>query len=153
MDVLTPVEMHARHEIELDKYVLKIQVESRIIGDLAQNHIIPTVVNYQNRLITNVKGLIDIFGEKEGKAQAAQQIRVITEISDRVNQILVKVDEMIEERKNANNIEHAREKAIAYCDRVRPYFEEIRYHVDKLEICVDDELWPLPKMREMLYAK
>ncbi len=153
MQVLTPVEMHARHEIELDKYVLKIQVESRIIADFAQNHIIPVVVNYQNRLITNVKGLIDIFGEKEGKKQADQQLRVITEISNHVNTILTQVDEMIEERKKANNLSNSRDKAIAYCDKVKPYFDEIRYHVDKLEICVDDELWPLPKMREMLYTK
>jgi len=153
MEVLTPVEMHARHEIELDKYVLKIQVESRIIGDFAQNHIIPVVVNYQNRLISNVKGLIDVFGEKEGKKQADQQMRVITEISNHVNTILTKVDEMIEERKKANNLGNSRDKAIAYCDKVKPYFDEIRYHVDKLELCVDDELWPLPKMREMLYTK
>lgn len=153
MDVLTPVEMHARHEIELEKYVLKIQVESRIMGDFAQNHIIPVVINYQNRLITNVKGLVDIFGEKEGKRQADQQIRVITEISDHVNTALTMVDEMIEERKKANNLTDSRKKAIAYCDKVKPYFDKIRYHIDKLELCVDDELWPLPKMREMLYTK
>ncbi len=153
MAVLTPVEMHSRHEIELEKYVLKIQVESRIMGDFAQNHIIPVVVNYQNRLITNVKGLLDVFGEKEGKKQADQQIRVITEISEHVNTVLTKVDQMIEERKKANNLTNSREKAIAYCDLVKPFFEEIRYHIDKLELCVDDELWPLPKMREMLYTK
>ncbi|HEX4887738.1 MAG TPA: glutamine synthetase III [Luteibaculaceae bacterium] len=153
IDVLTPIEIHARHEIELDKYVLKIQVESRIIGDFAQNHIVPVVVNYQNRLISNVKGLIDVFGEKEGKAQADQQLRVITEISHHVNSILKMVDEMIEERKKANAMDNSREKAIAYCDQVKPFFEKIRYHVDKLELCVDDELWPLPKMRELLYTK
>lgn len=153
LQVLSPVEMHSRHEIELDKYVLKIQVESRVIGDFAQNHIIPVVVNYQNRLISNVKGLIDVFGEKEGKRQADQQIRVITEISNHVNSVLTKVDQMIEERKKANNLTNSRDKAIAYCDDVKPFFEEIRYHIDKLELCVDDELWPLPKMREMLYTK
>lgn len=153
MEVLTPVEMHARHEIELEKYILKIQVESRIMGDFAQNHIIPVVVNYQNRLISNVKGLIDVFGEKEGKKQADQQIRVITEISNHVNTVLTKVNDMIEERKKANDMNDTRKKAIAYCDKIKPYFDEIRYHIDKLELCVDDELWPLPKMREMLYTK
>ncbi len=153
MNVLTPIELAARHEIELEKYILKIQIESRLIGDLARNHIIPTVVTYQNRLIENYKGLLTIFGEKDAKKHGEQTLLLIAEISERINTILKNVEEMTEARKAANNLEHGREKAVAYCDNVKPFFDAIRYQVDKLEITVDDELWPLPKMREMLYTK
>lgn len=152
-NILSRQETLARHEIELEAYTLKIQIEARILGDLAHNHIIPAVVQYQNRLIDNAKGLISIFGEKEGKEQASTQLKLISEISSRIKHIKEDVDAMIDARKKANKIEDARGKAIAYCDEVKPYFDTIKYHVDKLEIHVDDELWPLPKLREILFTK
>jgi glutamine synthetase len=153
MEVLSRVELEARHEIELHSYMLKVQIESRVAGDLSQNHIIPTAISYQNRLIENVRGLREVFsGEKATKASATQ-VKLIEEISERIGTIKVMVDEMIEERKKANKIEDVRDKAIAYCDKVRPYLDKIRYHADKLELLVDDELWPLPKMRELLFTR
>lgn len=153
MEVLSPVELEARHEIELHSYTLKIQIESRVVGDLAQNHIIPTAITYQNRLLENVRGLRDILPPEKSKGASATQVKLIEEISDHLGTIKVMVDEMIEERKKANTIEDVRQRAIAYCDKVRPFLDDIRYHVDKLELLVDDELWPLPKMRELLFTR
>lgn len=151
--VLNEVEMDARYEIEMEIYMLKLQIESRSLGDLSQNHIIPCAVNYQNRLIENVKGLREVLGVEKAKTASATQVKLIEEISEHINSIMTKADAMLEERKIANKIEDAAEKAIAYCDKVRPYFELIRYHVDKLEVLIDDELWPLPKLREMLFTR
>lgn len=153
MGVLSPVELEARHEIELHSYMLKIQIESRVAGDLAQNHIIPTAIAYQNRLIENVRGLRDVLSGEKAKVASATQIKLIEEMSERITNIKVLVDEMIEARRQANVIEDARDRAIAYCDKVRPYLERIRYNSDKLELLVDDELWPLPKMRELLFTR
>lgn len=143
-------EMHARHDIELEKYMKKLQIEGRIIGELALNQIVPAAVQYQNELVNNIRGLKELG--MNGKMASAQK-RLIEELSEHINVIVEKVDEMTEERKNANNIEDAREKAIAYCDRVKPLFEEIRYHADKLEMIVDDKMWPLPKYRELLFMR
>jgi len=151
--ILSPVELEARHEIELENYILKIQIEARIVGDLAKNHIMPAAIEYQNILIANAQGLIDVLGEKEGREAAKTQINFIKSISKHVNSLNDKVNDMIAERKKANGIEDAREKAYAYCDNVKGKFDEIRYHADKLEIMVDDELWPLPKLRELLFTK
>ena len=153
LNILNKQELHARHEIELENYTMRVQIESRILGDVAQNHIIPTAVNYQHRLIDNVRGLMQIFGEKEGKVQGETQLKLIQEISKHVTVIKTMADEMIEERKKANELASASEKARAYCDNVKPYFDRIKYHVDKLEIHVDDELWPMPKLREILFAR
>jgi glutamine synthetase len=153
MEVLSPVELEARHEIELHSYTLKIQIESRVAGDLAQNHIIPTAINYQNRLLENVRGLRDVLPAAQAKKAVETPVKLIEEISEHLSKIKELVDSMIEARKKANIIDHAREKAIAYCDHVRPHLEKIRYHVDKLELLVDDELWPLPKMRELLFTR
>ncbi|MDX1350197.1 MAG: glutamine synthetase III [Putridiphycobacter sp.] len=153
LGILTPVEIEAKHEIELENYILKIQIESRVMGDLAKNHIIPAAIAYQNSLIENVTGLIEVMGEKEGKALAKTQIESIRAISNHINVIHTKVDEMIEARKKANKLTSASDKAYAYCDNIKVMFDEIRYHVDKLEITVDDEIWPLPKFREMLFTK
>ena len=153
LGILTPVEIEAKHEIELENYILKIQIESRAMGDLAKNHIIPAAIAYQNSLIENVTGLMSVMGEKEGKKLAKTQIETIRAISNHVNTINDMVDEMIEERKKANKLSSANEKAYAYCDNIKGMFDEIRYHVDKLEITVDDEIWPLPKFREMLFTK
>jgi glutamine synthetase len=153
MGVLNQVELEARHEIELHSYMLKVQIESRVAGDLSQNHIIPTAIAYQNRLLENVRGLRDVLPADKAKKATATPIKLIEEISERIAEIKVLVDSMIEERKKANVIEDAREKAIAYCDKVRPHLDKIRYHSDKLELLVDDELWPLPKMRELLFTR
>jgi glutamine synthetase len=151
--VLTEREQHARYEIYLETYVKKIQIESRVMGDLAVNNIIPTALQYQNMLISNVRGLKEVLGAGEFKKAGAVQLEMITEISDHVNAIKTGVDAMIEERKKANNIEDMAKKADAYCNKVKPYFEEIREHVDKLEMLVADDTWPLPKYRELLFTK
>ena len=153
MNVLTPRELEARKEIEFENYILKIQIEARIMGDVVQSMIIPAVVEYQNKLIANAQGLISILGDKAGKAAAKTQIEIIEEISKHLNAMKVSADKMLEARKAANLIEHAEDKAIAYCDKVKVHFDEIRYHADKLELLVDDEMWPLPKFREMLFTR
>jgi len=153
MGVLSAVELEARHEIELHSYVLKIQIEGRVCGDLAQNHIVPTAIAYQNRLLENVRGLREVLGTEKAKKAAATQIKLIEEISEHISQIVTLVDEMTEARKKANTLADTREKAVAYCDKVKPYFDRIRYHSDKLELMVDDELWPLPKMRELMFTR
>jgi glutamine synthetase len=151
-NVLLPREMHARHEIRLESYTKKIQIESRVIGDLALNHIIPVAIKYQTEIANNVKTLKEILGASEFKKAAAIQIEIISAISDHIAVVKKNVDEMTEERKKANKIEDARKKAIAYCEKVKPYFDTIRYHVDKLELLVDDVSWPLPKYRELLFT-
>jgi len=152
MDVMSEIEIKARHEIELDEYSLRIQIEGRVLGDIALNHVVPTAVNYQNTLIKNVKGLKEIFG-KEFESIAKDQIDLIRKISEHIGVITSKTNAMIEERKKANVMEEAEEKAITYCEKVKPYFDKIRYHCDKLELMVDDELWPLAKYREMLFTR
>lgn len=153
LNVLTPRELEARQEIDFENYILKIQIEARLMGDLTQNKITPAVIEYQNKLIANVQGLIQILGEKAGKEAAKAQLEIIAKISEHLNKMKELADKMLAERKAVNKIEHAEEKAIAYCDRVKVYFDDIRYHVDKLELLVDDELWPLPKFRELLFTR
>ena len=153
MNVLSARELEARKEIEFENYVLKIQIESRLMGDMTQNYFIPAATEYQNRLIQNVQGLISIFGDKVGKQNGKAIIEIIEEISGHLNAMKTASDAMLEERKLANTHDHAEEKAFIYCDKVKPYFDEIRYHADKLELLVDDELWPLPKFREMLFTR
>ncbi len=143
-------ELHARHEIRLEMFTKKLQIESRVMGDLVGSHIIPTALTYQNKLIDNVKGLKEIGLDK--KSYEAQ-LDIIRQISEHVSIIKKSVDTMIDERKKANNLEDAREKAIAYDEKVKTYFDTIRYSVDKLELLVSDEEWPLPKFRELLFIK
>jgi len=150
--VLTPTELEARYEILNESYKLKVQIESRVVGDLALNHFLPAAIKYQNILIKNAKGLKEIFGN-DFKIHAEIQLNAIKEISERVNKIDTLVKSMVEERKIANKIEEASPQAKQYCEKVFPFFELIRYEVDKLELVVDDELWPLPKYRELLFAK
>jgi len=152
LNVLTAREIEARKEIDFENYVHKLQIESRIIGDITQNQIIPAVVNYQNKLIENIQGLISILGE-DGKAASKAQLELIKKISGHMNTMKSLCDSMLEERKKANKIESIEKKAIAYCDHVKSYFDDIRYHCDKLELLVEDELWPLPKFREMLFTR
>ena len=153
MGVLSPRELEARTEIEFESYILKIQIESRLMGDIIQNYFLPAAVEYQNKLLKNVQGLMQVFGEKEGKKQGQAQLELLTKISEHLNLMKKSADVMLGERKKANKIEHAEEKAIAYCDNVKIHFDEIRYHADKLELLVEDELWPLPKFREMLFTR
>jgi glutamine synthetase len=153
LGILTPRELEARQEIEYENYILKIQIEARIMGDVVQSMIIPAVIDYQNKLIKNVKGLVDVLGDKAGKEAAKGQIELIQRISVHLNKMKHSADHMLMERKAANKLTHAEEKAVAYCDKVRIHFDEIRYHADKLELLIDDELWPLPKFREMLFTR
>jgi glutamine synthetase len=150
--VMNKVEIEARYEIELEDYIKKIQIEGRILGDIAANHVIPTAIKYQNRVINNVQGLKNIFG-KDYEEFAREQIGLIKLISKYMNSILSNVEAMTEERKKANKIDHADKRADAYCNKVKPFFEEIRYACDKLELLVDDELWPLTKYRELLFTR
>ncbi len=152
MDVMTKVEAEARYEIEIEEYTMRIQIEGRVLGDLARNHIVPTAIKYQSALIKNAQGLKDIFG-KDYKTIAKEQLELIKTISDHITAIKSKTKAMINERKKANKIEDAEKQALAYCNKVKPYFDEIRYHCDKLEIMIDDELWPLSKYREMLFTR
>jgi glutamine synthetase len=143
-------ESHARHEILLESFYKKLQIEARLIGELVTNVIIPTSLNYQTKLVENVKGLKDI-GLSENTYQA--QLDIIKRISEHVNFIKTNVDKMISERKKANAIEDIRDRSIAYDEKVKSFFDPIRYHVDKLEQIIDDSMWPLPKFRELLFIK
>ncbi|MBF01417.1 glutamine synthetase III [Flavobacterium coralii] len=152
LKVMNHVEVEARYEIELEEYTKKIQIEGRVLGDIARNHVIPTAIRYQNILIENVKGLKEIFGS-EYESIGREQITLIREISEHIAGINSKVEEMTEERKNANALENAEAMADAYCEKVKPYFDVIRNHCDKLELLVDDEIWTLTKYRELLFTR
>jgi len=152
--VMNSKEMHSRYEIKICEYVQKIQIEARILGDLAINHIIPTAIKYQNTLITSVKELKEIIeNEKDLEALASRRIGTIKKISHHTTQISIMTEEMVEERKKANIIENCINRIEAYELKVKPYLDKIRYHIDKLELIVDDEIWPLPKYRELLFNK
>jgi glutamine synthetase len=153
MGILNHREQEARYEIALETYTKKIQIESRIMADMVNNQIIPAALNYQKTLIENAKGLKEILGAAEFKKAADTQIDLIKEISEHVTIIKKAADDMTEARKNANNLDSAKKQAHAYCEKVKPFFETIRYNVDKLENIVDDATWPLPKYREMLYLR
>ena len=152
LNIMNHVEVEARYEIELEEYTKKIQIESRGLGDMSKNHVIPIAIRYQNTLITNVKGLKDIFGD-EFESIGKEQIILIKVISKHIEGINAKVKEMTDARKKANALTDAQEMAEAYCDKVKPYFEIIRNHCDKLELLVDNELWTLTKYRELLFTK
>lgn len=152
-NVLTKRELLARYEIQLENYTKKTQIEARVSGDIAKNHIIPTAIRYQNTLIKNVKGLKDVLDSKTFVKLSRNQLQTIKEISQHIEGIKDKVLLMVGERIKANRIEGEYEKALAYNKNVIPYLDEIRYHVDELELMVDDELWPLPKYRELLFNK
>lgn len=153
MGVLSEREMKARHEIELHSYTLKVQIESRVCADMATNHVLPVAVQYQNRLIENVRGLREVLGEEEGGKAARTQLELIRKISVHIEQLRELSVAMTNARKAANVLTDERGKAIAYCDTVKPFLDKIRYHSNKLELLVDDELWPLPKMRELLFTR
>ncbi|WP_088653237.1 glutamine synthetase III family protein [Geofilum rhodophaeum] len=153
-DVFNQTELEARVEVELEKFTKKIQIEARVLGDISINHIVPTGVAYMNTLIKNVQGLKDVFGEGEDFQElVGDRLELIRKISDHIHQIKVKTTEMVNERKVANKEEDMHKMAELYCNKVRPYLEDVRYHIDKLELIVDNEMWPLPKYRELLFAR
>lgn len=146
-------EFTARNEIKLEKYCTVVDIEARVLADVARNHIIPAALNYQNRLIDNVKGLKEIFGEKDFRPLAGEQLNLITQISENISVIKVNVDKLLEEKKTAKAIGNHQKQAKAYCTKVKPLFEVIRNASDALEMMVDDELWPLTKYRELLFTR
>ncbi|MGB3592032.1 MAG: glutamine synthetase III [Nonlabens sp.] len=152
LNIMSRIESEARYEIEMEEYTMRIQIEGRILGDIARNHVIPTAIRYQNTLIKNVRGLKDIYG-KDFKKVAKEQMILIEAISEHIEKINKVITEMTEARKTANELESTDECAHSYCDNVKPLFDEIRYHCDKLEMLVDDELWPLTKYRELLFTR
>lgn len=151
MGVMNRIESESRYEIELEDYILRIQIEGRVLGDIARNHIVPVAVQYQNRLIKNVKGLKEIYG-KDFKKFAQEQLNLIEDISGHISSINSDVTRMTDERRKANLIEDFEIRANDYCFKVKPLFDSIRYHCDKLELLVDDELWPMTKYRELLFT-
>ena len=151
--IFNETELACRLEVELEKYTMKVQIESRVLGDLAINHIVPTAVIYQNRLLENLRGLRETFSPEEYEVLSADRKELVREISKRVTAIKVQVREMTEARKVANHMDNYKDKAFAYEETVRPYLESIRDHIDHLEMEIDDEIWPLPKYRELLFTK
>lgn len=153
MNVMKRNELKARNEVKWETYTKKIQIEARVMGDLAMNHIIPVVTHYQSRLAKNVSSMIDIFGKEEGELLTARNVKILRDIAEHIQAIEMGVDELVEARKIANKIDCQREKAIAYHDIITPKMEEIRQHIDKLELIVSDEMWTLPKYRELLFIR
>ena len=153
MGVMKKNELEARNEVKWETYTKKIQIEARVMGDLSMNHIIPVATHYQSQLAKNVENMIDIFGDEEGKKLTARNINIIKKIAERTQIIETGVEELVNARKVANKIENEHDKAIAYHDTVAPKMEEIRYQIDKLELTVADELWTLPKYRELLFIR
>lgn len=153
MNIFSESELRGRVEVEYAKFIMKVQIESRVLADLSSNHIIPVVIDYQSMLLENVKNIKLIFSDEEFNSLAETRIELIKEIGEHISAIQVMRKEMIEARKNANVIEDVIERAIAYDKTVKPYLDEIRYHIDKLELIVDDENWPLPKYRELLFVR
>ncbi len=153
MNVMKKNELEARNEVKWETYTKKIQIEARVFGDLSMNHIIPVATHYQSQLAKNVENVMQVFGEKEGKKLSERNIKIIREISERTEVIEKGVEDLVNARKVANKIEDARAKAVAYHDTVEPKLDAIRYHIDKLELIVADELWTLPKYRELLFIR
>ena len=151
-NVFSERELKARYIVDLKEYIMRIQIESRTFGDIARNHIIPTGIKYQNVLIENVKGLKEIYG-KDYQKFAEVQLKIIERISGHIDQINKGIEQMVETRKSLNKIEDEFKKAYAFCVNVLPFLNEIRYHCDKLELIVDDDLWPLAKYRELLFCR
>ena len=151
--VMTRKELEARNEVKWEMYTKKIQIEARVLGDLAMNHIIPVATEYQSKLIDNVYKMKELFPAEKASRLSAENMKLIEEIAERTIFITEHVETMVEARKVANKIESEREKAIAYHDTIAPMLEEIRYHIDKLELIVDNQMWTLPKYRELLFIR
>lgn len=153
LNVMHRNELHARNEVKWETYTKKIQIEARVLGDLCMNHIIPVATHYQSRLAKNVQSMFGIFANEKARILTSRNVKIIEEIAQRTQTIETKVEELVAARKVANNIQCEREKAIAYHDNIAPRMEAIRYEVDKLELLVADELWTLPKYRELLFIR
>ncbi len=153
MNVMSRSELEARNEVKWETYTKKIQIEARVMGDLSMNHIIPVATHYQSRLAKNVEGMFNVFGREEGKALTARNVKIIREIAERTQLIETGIEELVDARKVANRIQNEREKAVAYHDTVIPKMDRVRYQIDKLELIVADELWTLPKYRELLFIR
>ncbi len=151
--VLSRIELEARNEVKWEMYTKKIQIEARVLGDLAINHVIPVATRYQSILVDNLVKIKSLFTEQKASKIIAQDLSTIEKISEHMSVIKEETDKMVEARKVANRITSEREKAIAYHDSVVPSMEVIRYHIDKLELLVDNEMWPLPKYRELLFIR
>ena len=134
-------------------YTKKIQIEARVLGDLVMNHIVPVAIEYQTKLVDNAYKMKSLFSAEEATALSAENLAIIKEIAEHTAFIKEQVDEMVEARKIANRLTSEREKAIAYHDTIAPMLEDIRYHIDKLELIVDDQMWTLPKYRELLFIR
>ena len=151
--VLSDVELSARNDVKWEMYTKKVQIEARVLGDLALNHIVPTATKYQASLVDNALKIKELFNEKEAAGIISHDLEAIRQIAEHINAIRADVEKMVNARKAANAIEENREKAIAYHDNVCPLMDSIRYHIDKLELMVDNDMWPLPKYRELLFVK
>ena len=153
MNVMQENELEARNEVKWETYTKKIQIEARVMGDLSMNHIIPVATHYQSQLAKNVENMITIFGKEKATTLSSRNVKIIEEIATRTKKIEAGVEELVNARKVANKIESEYDKAIAYHDTVEPKMDEIRYEIDKLELVVADELWTLPKYRELLFIR
>jgi glutamine synthetase len=153
MHVMKRNELEARNEIKWETYTKKVQIEARVFGDLALNHIIPVANQYQTELIDNVHRMRDIFSPEEADKYCENNVNIIRRISEHTSYITQQTEQMVEARKVANHISSPRERAIAYHDNIAPMLENIRYHIDKLELIVSDEMWTLPKYRELLFIR
>ena len=151
--VMTEVELAARNEVKWEMYTKKVQIEARVLGDLALNHILPVAIRYQSILLDNVAKIQSIFGNEKARQMASAELTTIEDISEHTRIIKSEVEKMFDARREANRIESEREKAVAYHDSVVPSMDIIRYHIDKLELMVDNEMWPLPKYRELLFIR
>ena len=151
--VMTEVELAARNEVKWEMYTKKVQIEARVLGDLALNHILPVAIRYQSILLDNVAKIQSIFGNEKARQMASAELTTIEDISEHTRIIKSEVEKMVDARREANRIESEREKAVAYHDSVVPSMDIIRYHIDKLELTVDNEMWPLPKYRELLFIR
>ena len=152
-NVMQRNELEARNEVKWETYTKKVQIEARVLGDICMNHIIPVATHYQSRLAKNVQSMFDIFPREKATSLTSRNVKIIEEIAERTQFIETEVEELVNARKVANRIENERDKAIAYHDTIAPKLETIRYQVDKLELLVADELWTLPKYRELLFIR
>ena len=152
LEVMSTIEVEARQEVELETYILQTQIEGRVFNDLVYSHIIPSAIEYQNKLIKNVLGLKEIYGAAHKKLSEGH-LTLIEQIAEHMVELKKNTGDMTNARKIANNLKDLNKKAFAYSDNVRPYFDKIRYHCDKLEQLIDDQSWPLTKYRELLFIK
>jgi glutamine synthetase len=153
LGVMTKKELEARNEVKWEIYTKKIQIEARVLGDLSMNHIIPVATQYQSQLLRNVEHMSSVFPKVKADRLNARNLKLVEELAERSATIETLVEELVEARKTANKIADLHQKAIAYHDTIAPMFDKIRYHIDKLELIVDDSLWPLPKYRELLFIR